>query len=158
MPTYPKVEFSNLYPGLSFSEQKARQFFDHLFSLYPNQFNGILSVVFLPEDQHCEIHGKFLQDYRPTDVITFPADEQEGHAGEILVSVDQAVIESSQRNLDLREEISLYLIHGWLHLVGFDDLDESERKIIRIEERRAMDLTRKLNLWPDFLLACSSDQ
>ena len=81
MPTYPKVEFSNLYPGLSFSEQKARQFFDHLFSLYPNQFNGILSVVFLPEDQHCEIHGKFLQDYRPTDVITFPADEQEGHAG-----------------------------------------------------------------------------
>ena len=107
MPTYPKVEFSNLYPGLSFSEQKARQFFDHLFSLYPNQFNGILSVVFLPEDQHCEIHGKFLQDYRPTDVITFPADEQEGHAGEILVSVDQAVIEASQRNLDLREEISL---------------------------------------------------
>ena len=43
----------------------------------------------------------------------------------------------------------------WLDL---DDLDESERKIIRIEERRAMDLTRKLNLWPDFLLACSSDQ
>ena len=104
--------------GLSFSEQKARQFFDHLFSLYPNQFNGILSVVFLPEDQHCEIHGKFLQDYRPTDVITFPADEQEGHAGEILVSVDQAVIEASQkfgftgRNLALSDSWLASL--GWI--------------------------------------------
>ena len=40
----------------------------------------------------------------------------------------------------IEEELSLYLIHGWLHLVGFDDIDSVDRKIIRLEEQRAMDL------------------
>ena len=122
MPSSPKVESSNLYPGLSFSESKLHQFFDHVFSLHQHGKKGTLSVAFLPKDQHSEIHGRFLKDFRPTDVITFPADDEEENAGEILVSVDQAIGESKERDLSFQEELSLYLIHGWLHLVGFDDL------------------------------------
>ena len=45
------------------------------------------------------------------------------------------------------------MVHGWLHLVGFDDVDEADRKIIRREEQRAMQLVRESDAWPDFLLA-----
>lgn len=117
-----------------------------------------MSVAFLPKDQHSEIHGRFLKDFRPTDVITFPADEEEENAGEILVSVDQAIGESKERDLSFQEELSLYLIHGWLHLVGFDDREQEDRKIIRREEKRVMDSIRELQAWPDFLLASMSDQ
>jgi len=49
--------------------------------------------------------------------------------------------------------LSLYLIHGWLHLLGFDDIEEEDRKIMRREESRVMDLIGQSKAWPDFLLA-----
>lgn len=158
MPSCPKVESSNLYLGLSFSESTLHQFFDHVFSLHQHGKKGILSVAFLPKGQHAEIHGRFLKDFRPTDVITFPADEEEENAGEILVSVDQAIAESKERDLSFQEELSLYLIHGWLHLIGFDDREQEDRKIIRREEKRVMDSIGELQAWPDFLLARTPDQ
>jgi len=158
MPSYPKVESSNLYPRLSFTESTLHKFFDHVFSQHQHGKKGILSVAFLPKDQHAEIHGRYLKDFRPTDVITFPADEEEENAGEILVSVDQAIVESKERDLSFKEELSLYLIHGWLHLVGFDDREQEDRKIIRREEKRVMDSIGELQAWPDFLLARTPDQ
>jgi probable rRNA maturation factor len=160
MASYPqlKVESSNLYPALSFSDISLRIFFSHIFSLHHHDINGCLSLAFLGKKEHSDIHGRFLQDYRPTDVITFPADQKEGSAGEILISVDQAIMESRERGIPLPEELSLYLIHGWLHLIGFDDIDESDRKIMRREEKHAMDYIRELGAWPDFLLASTSQQ
>ena len=72
-----------------------------------------MSIAFLPKDQHSEIHGRFLKDFRPTDVITFPADEEEENAGEILVSVDQAIGES-KKGFILPGRTFALLIHGWL--------------------------------------------
>lgn len=51
------------------------------------------------------------------------------------------------------EELGLYLIHGWLHIVGFDDLENVDREIMRLEEQRVIDHIKKLSLWPDFRLA-----
>ena len=90
----PKIESSNLYPTLSFTESSLAIFFSHVFSLHQHEIKGNLSLAFLAQKEHSEIHGRFLQDYRPTDVITFPADEKEESAGEILISVDQAILES----------------------------------------------------------------
>ena len=148
-----QVEWANHHPKLSFSKARLARFFDLIFSLHDHEPTGTLSVAFLTDETHSEIHGRFLHDFRPTDVITFPADEKEESAGEILVSVDQAMRESSDRGLPFSEELSLYLVHGWLHLVGFDDVDEADRKIIRREEQRAMQLVRESDAWPDFLLA-----
>ena len=116
----------------------------------------MLSVVFLNEEEHSKIHGDFLQDYRPTDVITFPADLENEMVGEICVSVDRAISEAESRNLPVEKELGLYLIHGWLHLVGFDDQNETDRKIMRREEANAMSVVDKDCLWPDFLLAPES--
>ena len=110
-------------------------------------------MAFLNQSEHSKIHGDFLQDYRPTDVITFPADEANGMVGEICVSVDQAIQESKNRALSFDKELSLYLIHGWLHLVGFDDKNVADRKIMRREEANAMSSINEGGHWPDFILA-----
>ena len=150
------VEFSNLYPSLSFNEEDLKVFFNHIFSLHEHKYKGVLSVVFLSEAEHSKIHGDFLQDYRPTDVITFPADQENDMVGEICVSVDQAIQEAVRRELPIDQELSLYLIHGWLHLVGFDDQNEVDKKIMKNEENNAMSSINKFGIWPNFLLApCS---
>ena len=67
-----------------------------------------------------EVHGQFMDDSTPTDVITF-------HHGEILVSVDTARREGPEHGLDAQTETLLYIIHGLLHLNGHTDLIEPDR-------------------------------
>ncbi len=159
MAEIPTVEVNNLYPNLTFSPDRLDRFFREIFTLHRHGCSGDLSVVFLDRSRHSQLHGNFLKDFRPTDVITFPADPAEGIAGEICVSVDQAFEEAKVRKIPFAHELSLYLIHGWLHLVGFDDKVGEDRKIMRREEMKALDLVGNLELWPDFLLApCKGDQ
>ena len=90
-----------------------------------------------------EFHG---QD-RPTDVLSFPLAENgegeaawdpegEGPAAEVVVSVDTARREASARGHEFRAELALYLIHGVLHILGYDDLDEENRERMRAAESR----------------------
>lgn len=150
---HPRVEISNQYPSLQFHSAKLKDFFKAVFSVHRHNLSGELSVVFMNRSVHSQLHVKYLHDFRPTDVITFPADQENDLAGEICVSVDQAIEESNLRNQKFQHELSLYLIHGWLHLVGFDDLEKVDRQIMRQEEQRVMDHVEKLSAWPDFRLA-----
>lgn len=65
------------------------------------------------------VHAEFLADPTPTDVITF-------HHGEILVSADTALRQGLEHGQSLDHEIALYLIHGLMHLGGWDDHDLDE--------------------------------
>ncbi|MDC0158032.1 rRNA maturation RNase YbeY [Verrucomicrobia bacterium] len=150
------LEVNNLYPRLTYSSETIDRFFEEIFTLHHHGCSGSLSIAFLDRSSHSQVHGNFLKDFRPTDVITFPADPDEGIAGEICVSVDQAIEESGVRGIPFARELSLYLVHGWLHLVGFDDRIDEDRKIMRREESKVLGLIENLELWPDFLLAPSS--
>jgi probable rRNA maturation factor len=78
-----------------------------------------IEVTLLSDPEIAAIHGEFLDDPTPTDVITF-------HHGEILISLDTAARQAPEHGLSLRDEIALYLIHGLLHLAGWDDHDPTE--------------------------------
>ena len=96
-----------------------------------------LSVDFVTEATICELHERFLQNPEPTDVITFPAtEEDEEKVGEICISVDEALKYAHIQSLE--KELTLYLVHGWLHLAGFDDLEEADRCIMRQKEQEVL--------------------
>lgn len=151
-----KCEFTNLHPQLLYSEKKLEHFFYNLFPIHVSGPTGVLSVVFMEQESHNQLHGQFLNDFRPTDVITFPADEEENQAGEICVSVDMAKEQSSLRKISLAEELSLYLIHGWLHLIGFNDIEKIDRVRMKQEEKNCLAIIKKSRLIPDFELASTS--
>ncbi len=77
------------------------------------------------------IHGEYMDDPTPTDVITF-------HHGEILVSVETAEREAPLHGNSVAEEILLYIIHGFLHLNGHTDLEESDRSRMDREQERIL--------------------
>ncbi len=101
---------------------------------------GELSVVFLTDTALAQLHADFLADPTPTDVITFAGDPAHGTAGEICVSVDAAAAYARKSRSDFSAELTLYLVHGWLHLAGYDDLEPAKKRAMRRAEARAMRL------------------
>jgi len=80
-----------------------------------------LTLVLVDDAEIARIHGEFLEDPTPTDVITF-------HHGEIVVSHETAAREAAVRQIPLEEELLRYTVHGVLHLIGYDDLDPADHK------------------------------
>lgn len=78
-----------------------------------------IEFTIISDSEIARIHGEFLDDPTPTDVITF-------HHGEILVSADTALRQGLEHGQSLNQELALYLIHGLMHLAGWDDHDAAE--------------------------------
>ena len=90
-----------------------------------------LLVVDDPEIE--SLNAAHLKERGPTDVLSFPMGEMDfergaHHLGEIVVSFETARREAKARNLALDNELSRYCVHGFLHLLGFDDLTPSQQK------------------------------
>ncbi len=113
---------------------------------------GELSVVFLTDAALAALHAQFLDDPTTTDVITFEGDPKLGVAGEICVSVDTAAAYARQHDRDFSAELTLYLVHGWLHLAGHDDLKPQKKRAMRRAEARAMAVLRGAGAMPAFRL------
>ncbi|MEI6535736.1 MAG: rRNA maturation RNase YbeY [Verrucomicrobiaceae bacterium] len=79
-----------------------------------------IEISFVSDKAIARVHGEFLDDPAPTDVITFPH-------GEIIISLDTAQRQSAEHQETYEREVALYIIHGLLHLAGWDDHEESER-------------------------------
>jgi probable rRNA maturation factor len=113
---------------------------------------GELSVSFLTDPALAKLHADYLDDPTTTDVITFEGDESMGIAGDVCVSVDTALAYSTRHAKPFAEELARYVIHGWLHLAGYDDLEPRKKRRMRAAEDRALKLLRAADLLPAFSL------
>ena len=106
-----------------------------------------ISVAFVTEQTICNLHERFLKNPDPTDVITFPATEEDNEkTGEICISIDEA-LKYCTETYPLEEELMLYLVHGWLHLARYDDIQEEDRILMRQKEKETLNfLKTKKNL------------
>ncbi|HRE81945.1 MAG TPA: rRNA maturation RNase YbeY [Opitutaceae bacterium] len=114
---------------------------------------GELSLVFLDDPSLAELHSRFLDDPSTTDVITFEGDESFGTAGEVCVSVDTAWRVASENAHVFADELTLYVVHGWLHLAGYDDLQPAKKRRMRVAEGRALSLLKSQEAVPNFTLS-----
>lgn len=83
-----------------------------------------LSLALVGDKKMSDLHEEFLSIAGPTDVLTFPLDEDSRGrvtSGEIVICVPEALRQSKSRGVDPRLELLLYALHGMLHLAGFDD-------------------------------------
>lgn len=118
---------------------------------------GELSIAFVDDAEIIRLHRDFLDDPTVTDVITFPGDAETlpgdpaPFAGEICVCVDQALREAPKHGFSVDDELTLYLVHGWLHLAGHDDLSDAPRAAMREAERVCLALLREANLMPGYV-------
>lgn len=110
-----------------------------------------LTVTFVTDAELARLHGRFLNDPTPTDVITFPAAEGFGLAGEICVSADAAARQAPDAG-HFSGELLLYVVHGWLHLAGHDDRRPAAKRRMRRAERAALAAIRRGGALPRFRL------
>ena len=111
-----------------------------------------VEITLLGEAAIAKVHGEFLEDPTPTDVITFEGHPEFGVAGEICVSADTAAAYATEHQRDFSEELTLYLVHGWLHLAGYDDLQPAKKRLMRAAEARALKLLHAATAVPTFTL------
>lgn len=86
-----------------------------------------VEISLVSDDEIARVHGEFMDDPTPTDVITF-------HHGEILVSLETARREGPLHGNSAEEETLLYIVHGLLHLNGHTDLKEPDRSVMHREQ------------------------
>ena len=99
-----------------------------------------LAVTFVGDEFLAAMHGRHLDDPTATEVITFDlGDEGEGPVGELYVSVDRARARAEGRGVPLERELALYVVHGVLHLCGFDDHDDEDRRAMRAAEHDVLE-------------------
>jgi len=101
-----------------------------------------LSLVFVSDRRMKILNQKYLKYNFSTDVLAFDLREQKGSlrtlGGEIIISTDTAKRNSKIYGTTLKKEIVLYVIHGILHLVGYDDHEARDIRRMREKEQEIL--------------------
>ena len=95
-----------------------------------------VSVLLVSDRRMAALHRRYLNQPGPTDVITF-------QHGEIFISVDSAVQNARRFGNSLVRELRLYIVHGLLHLYGFDDRNETSTRKMRLAEKKILAVALK---------------
>lgn len=111
----------------------------HLLKSSPGLAGISLAIHLIGREEMTRINQQFLQHRGSTDVITFDYPGESGRVGEIFISVDDAVENAATFRTHWNLEIVRYLVHGVLHLQGFDDRHPADRKRMKKMETSRLD-------------------
>lgn len=96
--------------------------------------NGNISVIFCSDDYLLSLNKKHLNHDYFTDIITFSFNEEGIISGDLFISVDRTRENAEKNRASFSNEVARLVIHGMLHLCGFNDKLEEEAKTMRIKE------------------------
>ena len=102
-----------------------------------------VTVVLVRDPRIQALNRKWRGRNQPTDVLAFPLKEPEGpgsrYLGDVVISVDRAQVQAREQGHSLYRELLLLLIHGILHLLGYDhEVSAQEARRMRQQERRLL--------------------
>ena len=113
--------------------------------------NSEVSVTLTNDQKIHELNLRYRKIDRPTDVLSFafrdsdepeifsdPESDQPEILGDIIISIDRAKIQAEEFGHSLRREIVFLTVHGILHLLGYDHMEESDRLEMEEEQRFMM--------------------
>jgi len=97
-----------------------------------------ISLAFVDSPTIRQLNQRFLQHDEPTDVLSFPlSDSPSGKlGGELVIGAEVAQLQAQAGGHAVDAELALYVIHGLLHLCGYDDKTEEGAAEMRTKERR----------------------
>jgi probable rRNA maturation factor len=94
-----------------------------------------IGVVFVNKEKILELNKIFLKHDYVTDVISFPIEEIDGIIeGEVYVCIDQAMRQAEEYGVSLDREVARLVIHGVLHLLGYNDTTTEQKRMMKEKE------------------------
>ena len=101
---------------------------------------GNISIIFCSDNYVLDINQKFLQHDYFTDIITFNYNEDDKISGDLFISIDSVRENSLEFGIDFNDELNRVIVHGILHLIGYDDHSEEEITEMRAKENYYLSL------------------
>lgn len=101
--------------------------------------DGEISIALVDDTTIHRLNKRYLDHDEPTDVLTFPLG-QKPLAGELIIGYQVAQREAAEQGHDVATEMTLYIIHGLLHLCGFDDKNPKKAQAMHDRERHYLKL------------------
>jgi probable rRNA maturation factor len=106
---------------------------------------GEVSVTLLPDEAIRALNRRYLDRDRPTDVISFSLGDDDRLLGDVYIGLEQAQRQAGEAGIDLEEELVRLVVHGVLHLLGYDHPEGEgrlESPMFARQERLVRELVR----------------
>jgi probable rRNA maturation factor len=98
-----------------------------------------VTIAFISDQKIRELNRQFRNIDKATDVLSFPSDSRDGEMGDIAISIETAARQAKQSGLTLDGEIAQLLLHGLLHLSGYDhETDNGEMNRLELRLRKKL--------------------
>ncbi len=138
------IKFYNLY------EREFEQIDGKLITIWlksvvknENKSIGKISVIYVDDNYLLDINIKYLKHNYFTDIITFNYNQGLNISGDLYISIDTIKSNAEFYDTNFKNELLRVIVHGVLHLLGYNDCEESEKIVMR--EREDFYLNRILN-------------
>ena len=138
------IQYEKELPGVSNSELV--EFMERIIALKPEKPFNALGICFVDATKMKEINRTYRKIKKSTDILSFPGENQPApdgtHSmGDLVISVPDAQRQAQQQGHSLVEEVKHLLLHGYLHLLGFDhETDQGEMNTLELSLREKLGL------------------
>lgn len=105
---------------------------------------GDINIIFCSDNYILDVNMKYLQHDYFTDIITFDYCEKDILSGDLFISIDSVRENSLFYGTEFPEELNRVMVHGVLHLIGYDDHTEEDIKTMRSKENYYLELRKQL--------------
>jgi probable rRNA maturation factor len=142
-----KIFVANAHPSLEVDDERLRSL-AALVLRQENRCRGGVNIILATDADLCKLNGQYLGRDYPTDVMAFPmgGDEhppvKDTVAGEIYISLDRAREQAREYSVTFVQEVERLIIHGLLHLCGYDHEEKEEAGRMRSREDQFLEKVR----------------
>ncbi|WP_233354509.1 rRNA maturation RNase YbeY [Woodsholea maritima] len=110
----------------------------HAAQLIKDYREGMAAVMLTNDGVMQDLNARFRDKDKPTNVLSFPAPEGEDYPGDIALGFETCAREAEEKGISLRNHVIHLVVHGFLHLNGFDHQDEDEAQDMESLETRIL--------------------
>jgi rRNA maturation RNase YbeY len=99
------------------------------------KISGDINFIFCSDEYLLDLNKTYLRHETLTDILTFPyADDLKTLSGDIFISIERVKENASRFQQDFEKELKRVMVHGLLHLIGYDDHGKKEKEIMTERE------------------------
>ena len=137
------IEVVNRQRKMPLDCERWQKFVDEIWEVIPTEAEGV-TVAFVSDRAMRELNRLWRHKHGTTDVLSFPVEQDEfektegSSLGDVVISVEQAARQAKENGLTLDQEIAQLILHGLIHLCGYDhatDKGEMNRLELRLRRR-----------------------
>jgi rRNA maturation RNase YbeY len=105
---------------------------------------GAINIIFCSDNYILDVNMKYLQHDYFTDIITFDYCEKDILSGDLFISIDSVRENAQFYGTEFADELNRVMVHGLLHLIGYDDHSEADIAVMRQKENYYLEMRASL--------------